>query len=618
MNPRLVLHLFATDWRRLRWFLLLAWLLMLLGALPALRFNFGDHVPYSTPDPGYIQSDIEAERIALHRLLYPVRVPWPNLWSGYGMMALPLLLAGISASLGFHGAGWAKVRPLRRRERALASLLALLAFIVFPQCALIVTNTLAHGFSGGDALHGALQAGAMILCLHACSLVLGRVCGSLWRWVAALAGISVIVGLISFIPYVPYWLRESQVIRIGWWGEYPNQLRPLLVTLAVMLAVIVLFHGGRRPRLRATLILLSAALVPSLVMSQRGGPQYDPLNLRDVPRHPQAVSIHAEYVPGSLFRHQTQEKKKTTTLEASIRTTGLPEDEKMMWVLDEAAPFSNQGKTVPQKWGWFPTWRGKDLPNRYLPMPPREVVPLPFKFKDRDRDWNSMTKRLWIGDFDLTGVSTAGPELDMDASLLGIALRYREVLRAPLQDTIDLGPAGFHGGSARVIRSGPLAPAVDMSYLVGSPQKGGQPYADADPMKEFLCFLHLGGDRHVEGKSLHHNGRLLLTQVSAIRRIIKFPDVTEEELADARLVLVRLEVTGSIRSRVRASGLSLAPVRDFRGRHDPKDFIGPSRSDWRYPRGRPSPESCTEDQASGSCRCSTPTTAMRAGTSPPS
>lgn len=596
MNPRLVLHLFATDWRRLRWFLLLAWLGMLLSALPALRFGLADFLPYYGPGAG-IHAESYTERGALYELLRPSKSPDP--WSGYARMLLPLLLAGISASLGFNGAGWAKVRPLRWRERALAALLGVLAFIVLPQCALIAANFLVHGFSGAEALLGALQAGAVLLAAHACSVVLGRVCGSLWRWFAALAGISVLTGLLSLLPFLPFWWRDSGLFFAGWWGEFPSQLRPTLLTLAAMLVVVALFRGGRRPRLRATFTLLVVALIPILVAWQMGSPQNDPLLLSEIPRHPQAASIHAEYVPGSLIRHYPADKTTTTNMEAAIDTVGLPEDEKMMWVLAEAAPFSHEGKTIPQKWGWFPAWRGKDIADTGFPMSPQQIVSLPFTGDSHDSNWHSMTKRWWLGSFDLTSLGRGSAQLDMDAGLLGIAMRYREILRAPLHDTIDLKPAGLHEGRARVIRSGPLAPAVDISYFLGSLQKGGRPYADTGPMQELHCFLHLGGDRYVEGECLYTGAQPLLSRMSAVRRVIKFRGVGSEVLADAKLVIVRFEITGSVRTRVKAAGLTLAPLPESGGPNprDPKDFIGPSRSDWRYPVGRPSPDSCTEDQA---------------------
>lgn len=596
MNPRLVLHLFATDWRRLRWFLLLAWLGMLLTALPALRFSMADFLPYHSPGAG-ITAGNDAERNALYQLLRPSRRPDP--WSGYARMLLPLLLAGISASLGFNGAGWAKVRPLRWRERALAALLGVLAFIVLPQCALIAANFLVHGFSAAEALQAVLHSGAVLLAAHACSVILGRVCGSLWRWFAALAGISVLTGLLTLLPFMPYWWRGSGFFFTGWWGEFSSQLRPTLLTLAAMLVVVALFRSGNRPRLRVTFTLLAVAIIPILVAWQMGSPQNDPMFLSDVPRHPQAASIQAEYVPGSLIRHYPADKTTTTNMEAAINTVGLPEDEKMMWVLAEAAPFSHEGKTIPQKWGWFPAWRGKDIADRGLPMTPQQVVSLPFKTDTDDLHWSSMTKRWWIGSFDLRSLGPGSAQVDMDAALLGIAMRYREFLRAPLQDTIDLKPAGLHQGRARLIRSGPLAPAVDISYLLGSAQKGGSPYGDMDPLREFHCFLHLGGDRYVKGESVYNGGQPLLSRMSAVRRVFKFPGVGEEQLADAKLVIVRLEITGSVRTRVEAANLPLAPLRESMGPNpkDPKDFIGPSRSDWRYPDGRPSPESCTEDQA---------------------
>lgn len=598
MNPRLVLHLFSADWQRLRWFLALAWLGMLLAALPALRFDAGDAVPGSMQYVGGRGIDDDGERNALVELLGTARpaVRYPG--AAYAPFLLPLLLAGISASLGFNGSGWARVRPLRWQERALAAISSLLAFIVLPQCAVIATNLLVHGFSSGEALRGALRAGMLLLPLHAGSLVLGRVCGSLWRWFAAIVGISVITGLLTVLPYLPYSLRGSGFFNIGWWGQIPNQASAVACTLAVMVLLVAIFRGGRRPRLRLTFVLAAVALIPAFSRMPNGGPEFDPLVLSEVPEHPEAASIHADYVPGSLFLHQTYEQARTTTLEAQVSTSGLPEDEKMMWVLEEAGPFTHQGKTLRQKWGWFPVHRGKNITPGGLPMQPADVVPLPFKVESGNREWSSMTKRWVIGEFDLGGVSATGPQLDMDAGLLGIAMRYREVLREPFQDKLDLEPAGLKGVNARVIRSGPLAPAVDMSYLLGPPQRGSRIEGDHHPMGNFRCFLHLADDRYVESRDLYHGGHLLLSQASAMRRVVKFDGVKEDEFADARLVLVRLEVTGSVRSRVKADGLPLPPAHDFRGNRysSPASLIGPSRDEWRYPEGRPSPDSATEDQ----------------------
>ncbi len=599
MNPRLVLHLFSADWQRLRWFLVLAWLGMLLAALPALRFDAGDAVPGSMFYRGYSGIDDEGEQKALVELLGTDRhvVRYPG--AAYAPFLLPLLLAGISASLGFNGSGWARVRPLRWQERALAALSGLLAFIVLPQCAVIAANLLAQGFNSGDALRGAVRAGMLLLPLHAGSLVLGRVCGSLWRWFAAIVGIAVITGLLSILPYLPYWWRSTGLFSIGWWGQIPGQVTAVVITLAVLVLVVALFRGGHRPRLRLALVMLAVVLTPPWARMTYGGPGFDPKVLRNVPAHPQASSIRAEYVPGSLFFHQTYEREKTsTTLEAQVITSGLPEDEKMMWVLEEAGPFTHQGKMLPQKWGWYPTRRGRNITPGGLPMQPADVVPLPFKVASGNREWSSMTKRWVIGEFDLGRVSTTGPQLDMDAGLLGIAMRYREVLREPFQDKIDLEPAGLKEGHARVIRSGPLAPAVDMSYLLGPSSHGSGIEDDRHPMRSFRCFLHLGGDRYVESRDLYHGGHLLLSQASAMRRVVKFDGVKEGDLADARLVLVRLEVTGSVRSRMKAAGLPLPPARDFRGNRysSPAYLIGPSREEWRYPEGRPSPDSATEDQ----------------------
>lgn len=595
MNPRLVLHLFSADWQRLRWFLAVAWLGMLLVALPALSFEPGDRTPGFRPFLGHGQSYLEAEQKALAELFRADRPAARYPGAAYAPLLLPLLLAGISASLGFNGSGWARVRPLRWRERALAALAGLLAFVILPQCAVIASNLIVHGFSAAEALSGALRAGMVLLPLHAGSLVLGRVCGSLWRWFAAIAGISVFTGLLSILPYLPYWWSSTGLLSMGWWGEHSGQTLPLFTTLAVMVMFVLLFRGGRKPRLRVTFVLLAAVLTPPLVWMTKGGPGFDPMVLRNVPSHPQAASIQADYVPGSLFFHQTyHQPKTTTTLEARVSTSGLPEDEKMMWVLEKAGPFAHDGKTVPQKWGWFPAWRGRNVTPGGLPMQPYDVVPLPFKVASGNREWSSMTQRWLIGEFDLTGVVGSGPQLDMNAGLLGIALRYREVLREPFRDEIDLEPAGLNEGRARVIRSGPLAPAVDMSYLFASPRNSSRVDYDGS----IRCFLHLGGDRYVEGRDLHYAGHLLLSQASAVRRVVKFDEVREEDLAEARLVLVRLEFTGSVRGRVKADGIPLPPARDFRGKRYPSPayLIGPSRDEWRYPEGRPSPESATEDQ----------------------
>jgi hypothetical protein len=587
MNPRLVFHLFLTDARRLRWILVVAWAVMLVAALPALRFDTADFAPFYEMRMGGGGAN-EEERAALHEFLY---VGIPTASGGYAKIVLPLLLLGISASLGFHGAGWAQVRPLRLREKVAAALLSLLAFIVLPQCAIIGLNLGIHGFSAAEIANGVLRAGTALLVLHACSAVFGRICGSLLRWLAGIAGVSVIAGLAALFPG----RYGNRAFLPGWWGERSEDCLPLLLVLAGLLLLVFLFRGGRRPKLRMALVLLVMVTVPSLVQTWR--PSTGWRVLQGLPRHPQADVIRPELVPGSFYQERYSPPRKHSTLMVQAGTRGLPADEGMIWMLEKAGPLFHQGKAIDQ-YGNGPDdllRRGMNILPAWLPMPIDYVAKLPFETSERHVS-PSTSERLWLGSFDLSGMPSPDAPLSLDAEVLGVGCRYRVIFNEPLQDKMTIR-AGDIRGHARLVRSGVLAPTVDLLCLRPSQNPGTNFYREDDFLR-FLCFLHLPeSGRYVDCRHLLEATGPLLSQGKIVRRVMKFDGVTGQELTSARLVLVMPEITGSVRARVTADGLRL-PADQPQGQRDISHFLGRSYEDaFAYPADRPSPLTCTEDQA---------------------
>ena len=184
----MTLHLLKTDWRRLWPWILLAWLAMLVVAIPGWSFDFESFTPWfrglAMQWPGIEPPADPPEPAPVWLLLLHSLRHWT---------VLPAL--AVSAMLGFGGMVWDGTRPLRRVDFLRSKLLAILLFLVVPQLLVLASVLAVQGLGAGPMLAMALRTGAPLFLLHLASLLFGRLCGGLWPWLAGVAALAAIAAI---------------------------------------------------------------------------------------------------------------------------------------------------------------------------------------------------------------------------------------------------------------------------------------------------------------------------------------------------------------------------------------------------------------------------------------
>lgn len=176
MNPRVILYLVRTDWRRLWPAVVFLWLAVASAASP------------------YWISDFPGLSVMAGEIRSIPDLVWGMAWRNPVFEALTRFLSEflvpgtvvVCGLIGICGGSWTGVRPVRRREWIGAKVMETLVFVMLPLVAAVGVNLAVHGFSpwrtmGSSAMNLAPLLGGIVLT--------GVLCGTFQRWALWLAGL---------------------------------------------------------------------------------------------------------------------------------------------------------------------------------------------------------------------------------------------------------------------------------------------------------------------------------------------------------------------------------------------------------------------------------------------
>lgn len=279
MNFRIVLHLFKTDWRHLKWLIAATWLLILLAAWPVWSFS---PAHFDMPPPmGVERIDPYSGNIPAYlKLSSPVSL-WTQLALRGALIGAILLLAG---ALGFHAKGWTAGRPTRRRETILAKALGLGVLLILPLIAVTFITGLIQGTGPAAAFQSGAQTAATLVPRIIGACLFGTLCGGGWRWLAGILALLIgntVLPLIFFYVGIPWFSapfglpRVFLSTRVPWFSDPLGMIAPwqgptLLWIVAALLAVLLrLTSHHMAPFRRIGLALAVLWLVPPWLIGSR-------------------------------------------------------------------------------------------------------------------------------------------------------------------------------------------------------------------------------------------------------------------------------------------------------------------------------------------------------------
>jgi hypothetical protein len=445
MNFRIVFHLYATEWQRLRK-PLVAYLMLL--AFPFAVFVLGYSDGFRHPAPWESGGDQITQNYG--------SLLWSNPWLRgmllWGQLA-GLLMAGVlAASIGIHGQSSAALRPVRGRERVAARTLCLLAFFVFPQCLLLACQLWLGGYDAVAIAKVVAMHGACALAYLGAALCFGAWCGGYW---AGMAGLVVTLSLISLVKSllpVPEWLGLGLFKRIAWgapvgWGNLAYAA--LLIFLLGGLLPWFRHRCGVAGRVAWCAVLASAAMVllgqlPPSWWLQQAEPAPSGISDKDFPTIRPALRF------ASLQRQQSYSRTPDgLRLAAQVDSLGVPPGYGVVW---RRAGETSLGESRP---GGAAASRKMEFPERknawqgmhFSPItdPNREaLIAGTLSTLGGKQATSTNALQRWGGsrhDLELGFLSLEGngekPRQEsarVDTQLAGWVYRYRIVLDIPISD----------------------------------------------------------------------------------------------------------------------------------------------------------------------------------------
>ena len=587
----MTLHLLKTDWRRLWPWILLAWLAMLVVAIPGWSFDFESFTPWfrglAMQWPGIEPPADPPEPAPVWLLLLHSLRHWT---------VLPAL--AVSAMLGFGGMVWDGTRPLRRVDFLRSKLLAILLFLVVPQLLVLASVLAVQGLGAGPMLAMALRTGAPLFLLHLASLLFGRLCGGLWPWLAGVAALAAIAGVVqgfrtpefhfAYLPSLPLRLLPALALPTSWW--------PVGVA-ALAVALLLLAFRRRRPVLRIVLGCLAITVLPPLAEKVR--PTIGMFPLRSI----------ADW-EGTLQTEASVRVLNPHDAYIAVKTRGLGPDEGVAWKIARGYPLSARGREIPHFEGTDrPMSRGNLVPAQdfglfstgvRLPVSPE--IPDPEEFI-----WSGGAERVYLGAFDADEAAAASGELRLDAHLFGLVGRYERVLELAVGEEGEIREPGARVRARLVATPHP----VMTLEMLRAPTRVG-PVA-LDPLDRLRVLLHLPAERRtVEMGGRHNQKDWLIGELKVERRTFPMfsPSYVEysgqppelqvppvPDLAGAKVMVFLPRILGKVRTRVQAEGIEVREYgqRQFEVIHGAAP--GPSNDTVNCAVPMPDPDTCTLDEA---------------------
>jgi hypothetical protein len=578
MNLRIVLHLFKTDWQRLKRPLIGLWALVLLTALP---WWFSDPSGFTLPaywDSGGSGTWIDAQRERLYSN------PWvkePLIWSNLVRMVMAL---GIAAAIGMEGKTSMMIQPVRRRERIAAKTLCIVLLLVAPQVVAMALNLFIHRFSLQVVAAATLDQTLSATLVFGMAALFGAWCRSFWACLAALAGLATSVGLVNLFSKSATSVR--QLLFEQPWG-YPNGWTVCAFAFAAIILLGGLLPWARSVTGPATRIALSVALLTlAAYLSTFAGIAPRDQATRITASSPEIDIASIKPVLGRAWmttdnsrpRYDSTRPALSPSVAGKLGTQGCPPGHAVEWTPTGKGFVTQQGRRVAtlvkspepattyqeaeRSAGYFlPRDSITAIANASLPG---NKAPVAHRFAETNSRYQH------FGELSKSGLEELDPNQPAALTLefTGIVYRYEAIVDVPLADS----PAEVKTGNVtwRIRRfptvSGDLRADLVVSHpAIGFASAPEEVRWDAAPLTHSQFYFHFPtNDVTIRVESTFYADGPLLAGAGWHRRII---GIAGQSLANsnpnlnlegARLIILKPVVAARIPAVEASVGLSAA------------------------------------------------------------
>jgi len=343
MNPKVIWYLVRTDWRRLWVVVAASWVLLLFAKLPFIFADFGtmaDRAKWMHSGSG-MASEGQFNRLVMDSALS--RMPgWSDVIEGPAMLYVPMLVL-VCALVGIAGGGWSMARPVRKTEWAASKLVQLVLFILLPSALVVGAATLNHGFSAAAALEDSVRSVVLMLPMAVILALTGAMCGTFGRWVGWMAGFALFFTVFRLVLQQD-WLDGD---ALGLWGEGRYFLlrdAGIVILLSVVMLLVKRRRSSWAPAFAWPLILgiaLGAKWGDSALGTGR------PAGLRELP----ALEISGDRWKIEDFRKsvQTDGRKSLVTTEWTLPADEAPGQVRTAWWPVGEISASRNGEVVARQ-----------------------------------------------------------------------------------------------------------------------------------------------------------------------------------------------------------------------------------------------------------------------------
>ncbi|MFD0895770.1 hypothetical protein KBB96_02215 [Luteolibacter ambystomatis] len=579
MNPRIVLLLIRTDFRRLWWLFALAWLLMLAVAWPGLTFTWE-----TWADPKRILGDYNSYAIT------PSGKPFGigHILHVYAHQVLNLAVITSAAMIGIHAVDWTASRPLRAWDLIVSKTLLLLVVLVLPLVGLSVLNLAVHRFPASDLLETAWLSTRMVVPRLLAACLLGCICGRFWRWVAAMVGFLAMVSIgVIILPFFgigltfvtdPFGIASTAQGSITLWigvlvlavflrfGK--KRLRPNTGIVTALVLLLACSSATVRWAFRVPRIYKPASTPAEARESTKGlytelGPDLSP-TLTNGSLPARITEIEPPPVP---FQPGPLPRIKALQIQPDISTNGTPDGWFTSWERLGDSTLSVDGRIIAKG---IRKARPQSPPGYYSTSESLLAsFPTGATFFPQDRNAsprvmsNYPNEVPWADHLEpiLPDYLTNGTVARFSSGLVGTVFRYETLVDLPISS-----PARLNAGGVRMDVSptrylpnspsykGPMVQVLQMVHF-GSDSGGMWPTMHyLPPEKERnIGFIYLPATRQIVSCQRYDTRCILLAGCASIRTIWaadRLYDPKNVDLTGARFVLLRPVFKGFVFGKV--------------------------------------------------------------------
>jgi hypothetical protein len=612
MNAKVILYLFQVEWRRLRIWLSIFWLLLLLEALPHLVADF-DLLSGVAKLLGRQYHHFSGAENLKQLVWSDVGEVFPKwmfvLMSMNGAASVMAII--VSSVIGMEVLAGLRLRPVRVREEVAAKAAALALLVILPVVMLVALNLSLKGFDFMTVVDGAGRSALVLAPMVTALAIFGRVCGGFWRWVGGMVGF---LALIVISPMLGAWYVPFP--KFDLWGADDHAWR-MGAALLVVLALVLVFKGRAksfRPILIALPLMLAALIIGFYADKAEEAKRIKLSSLPEV----SGLQVDGPTIDGSIHA-QHHLRGAGVSLSGDIKVDGVPDGYFVNWTAEGEVTSppdkDRQSSRHARLRSTLTDWRfATDYRSMYRELPSSlEISALRAAMGDKGATLpksqesfqpSYLSERI---SFRRVAMRAADKELldrpvDVEVSLTGLVFRYRLAENLPLDAVREYGD-----GLARVrIRSSLIAPdrvSVDLSMMQDS-----DPDDRVEPEPQVVIWDPESGISTQLTKSEPIRSRLLAHCWFRLTRYYPSRSYPQDSYnrfrqmnhSKARVLVYMPEVLGRARRETTVAGVSLKKTQQ-----------GGSRSLWnagfspvnaqeffsRYPIGRPDPATCTAEEA---------------------